>query len=101
MYQKINLLATQVGHKALTLSQFMKWKQAARGWRSASSPEFARSPAGDKQPINRRCNLARKEWRHSISNLDKLLRPIALKEIVVRKRLETSSLSNCQAPALR
>lgn len=49
---------------------------------------------------NNDCYLFRQERRDGIADLCVLLRPVALKKIVVREGLQACNLSNGKAPAL-
>lgn len=46
------------------------------------------------------CQLVRKKWRNGVADLGVLLRPVACKEVVVRKRLKACGFPDGQASAL-
>ena len=68
-----------------------KHKRTPRGRFEIEGPEHVPEPIG---------YLLGQEWRDCVSNLNVLLAPVTLEEIVIGKRLKAGSLPDGQAPTL-
>src|SRR5688572_30181873 len=71
-------------------------------WRAANlaSPTATLVGINAQQSSNQDRNLPCEKRRDGVADLHELLRAIALKEVVVRKCLQSGGLADCQASAL-